>query len=119
MLSVFGFCFFRGSTSAIFRFFCRSTFVRFRFWKITLQSNFFQTCWLTIGDLGYRNLFVLQGKMLPFFFWDSSSGFRYLSLFKLEMVCLKTSVGVAPQQLTSLNSSATGGGFPLPCPMNS
>ena len=40
MLSVFGFDFFRGSTSAIFRFFCRSTFVRSRFWKITLQSNF-------------------------------------------------------------------------------
>ena len=31
MLSVFGFGFFRGSTSAIFRFFCRSALLRFRF----------------------------------------------------------------------------------------
>ena len=38
MLSVFGFGFFRGSTSAIFRVFCRSTLLRSLFWKITLQS---------------------------------------------------------------------------------
>ena len=34
MLSVFGFGFFRGSTSAIFRVFCRSSLLRFLFGKL-------------------------------------------------------------------------------------
>ena len=39
MLSVFGFDFFGGFYLCDFSGFCRSTFVRFRFWKITLQLN--------------------------------------------------------------------------------
>ena len=83
-----------------------------------LCNRIFQPCWLTIGDLGYRNLLVLHGEMLPFFFWILLLA-SVISLFNLEMVCLRTSVGVTPQQLTRLNSSAAGGCFPLPCPMKS
>ena len=39
MLSVFGFEFFSGFYLCDFSGFCRSTFVRFRSWEITLQSN--------------------------------------------------------------------------------
>ena len=84
-----------------------------------LCNRIFQTCWLTIGDLGYRNLLVLQGEMLPFFFWILLQASVISLFFKLEMVCLRTRVGVAPQQLKRLNSLVTGGGFPLSCPMNS
>ena len=40
MLSVFGFGFFRGSTSAICRFFVVLLLSGYVFWEITLQSNF-------------------------------------------------------------------------------
>ena len=69
MLSVFGFCFFRGSTSAIFRFFFVVLHLSGSVFGRLLCNRIFETCWLTIGDLGYRNLLVLQGEMLPFFFW--------------------------------------------------
>ena len=117
MLSDFGFVFFRGSTSAIFRFFVvllLSGSVRGNL----LCNRIFQTCWFANGDLGYRSLLVLQGEMLPFFVRILLLA-SVISLFRLEMVCLRMSVGVTPQQLTRVNSSATGGCFPLPCPMKS
>ena len=33
-----------------------------------LCNRIFQTYWLAYGNLGYRNLLVIQGEMLPFFF---------------------------------------------------
>ena len=67
MLSVFGFGFFHGFDLCNFFGFSRSTLVRFLFWKITLQS-IFQIYEIADGNLAYRNLLVIQGKMLPFFF---------------------------------------------------
>ena len=118
MLSVFGFCFFSGFDLCDFSVFFVVLHLSGSVFGRLLCNRIFQTCWLTIGDLGYRNRLVLQGEMLPFFFWILLLA-PVISLFKLEMVCLKTSVGVTPQQLTRLNSSATGGCFPLPCPMKS
>ena len=89
--------------------FCRSTFVRFRFWKITLQS-LFQTFWLANGNLGYRNLLVKQGEMLPF---SSGSFFKFLLSFFpiLAMVCLEMSFGITPHKLTRVTSAAAGSCF--------
>ena len=70
MLSVFGFCVFSGVRPLRFFGFLAS-FLHLSgsvFGKL-LCNRIFQTRWLTIGDLGYRNLLVLQGEMLPFFFW--------------------------------------------------
>ena len=117
MLSVFGFCFFGVLPRRFFGFFVVLLLSGSVFGKL-LCNRIFQTYWLPIGDLGYRNRLVLQGEMLPFFFWILRLA-SVISLFELEMVCLGMSVGVTPQQLTRLNSSATGGCFPLPCPMKS
>ena len=63
----FGFVFFRGSTSAIFRVFVVLLLSGSVFGKL-LCNRIFQPYWLANGNLGYRNLLVKQGEMLPLFF---------------------------------------------------
>ena len=68
MLSVFGFCFFFGVLPLRFLGFLSFYFCQVPgFWKI-IGNLIFPFYWLANGNLGYRNLLVIQGEMLPFFF---------------------------------------------------
>ena len=62
------------------------------------------------GDLGYRDLLVIQGKMLSFF-TGSVSRLLFSSLSIMDLGCLGMSFGVTPQQLTRVTSSAVGSCF--------
>ena len=88
MLSVFGFGVFMGSTSAIFRVDVVLLLSGSVLGK-SLGNRIFYSYGLTLGNLGCRNLVVLQGKMLSFFLFSSglslfSSSFEDLDPFALK-----------------------------------
>ena len=77
MLSVFGFGFFSGFYLCYFSgFFVVLLFLGPFFGKL-LCNRFVQIYFSGKGDLGYRNLLVIQGKMLSFFPAPSSGCFSY------------------------------------------
>ena len=77
MLSVFGFDFFMGSTSAIFRVFVVLLLSGSVFGEL-LCNRIFQAYGLRSGNLGCRFLLVLQGENAALFFPGSSFVFFLL-----------------------------------------
>ena len=109
MLSVLGFCVSWGSISIILRVFFVLLMSGFRFVGL-LRPRIAQGSRRNLGNLGYGNLVVYEGEMLPIFVWSSVLTFLP-PCFALVGVSLGINVGITEEQLTQQSHLRSWGCF--------